>query len=130
MLQLDTHTLIWLALEPEKLSNRARSAISASTRSGEKITVSILSLWEVAYLVHRGRIQIKVTIEEFLHGVEKKNRILPVTSAIAIQAAKLQRPFPNDPMDRLIAATAIVEDCTLITADRAILDSKACKVLW
>jgi predicted nucleic acid-binding protein len=33
-------------------------------------------------------------------------------------------------MDRLIAGTALANDLTLVTADRDILDAKACKVLW
>lgn len=33
-------------------------------------------------------------------------------------------------MDRIIAATAIVEDCVLVTHDDRIRKAKVCKVVW
>ncbi len=53
-----------------------------------------------------------------------------MTAAIAICAGELPEPFHGDSMDRMIAATAIVEKCTLITADIKIRAANACKVLW
>jgi PIN domain nuclease of toxin-antitoxin system len=42
----------------------------------------------------------------------------------------LPDPFHGDPMDRIIAATAIVEDCVLLTIDEKIRQSGVCKTLW
>jgi len=47
-----------------------------------------------------------------------------------MHAAGLSGPFPKDPMDRLIAATALANDLTLITADGKIRKANLCKVLW
>jgi PIN domain nuclease of toxin-antitoxin system len=47
-----------------------------------------------------------------------------------LQAAALPESFPKDPMDRLIAGTALANDLTLLTADERILRSSACKLLW
>jgi PIN domain nuclease of toxin-antitoxin system len=33
-------------------------------------------------------------------------------------------------MDRLITATAMVEDLSLVTRDRAIHQAKVCKLVW
>jgi len=130
MIQLDTHSLLWLALQPEKLSQQAVSAINASVNAGEKIAVSVITLWEIAHLARRGRIHLHVAIEEFLETVEASYRVVPLTRAIAIQAAELQEPFPKNPMDRLIAATAIVEGNILVTRDSAIHQAKVCKLVW
>ena len=130
MIQLDTNALIWRELEPAKLSLRAKSAIEAAALAGEEITVSPITLWEIAQLTIRGRIQLKVPVEIFLKNIEDNYRLTAITSYVVIEAAHLAEPFPKDPMDRLITATAMVEDLTLITADRNILASKACKMLW
>jgi PIN domain nuclease of toxin-antitoxin system len=47
-------------------------------------------------------------------------RELPVTGDIAILAAELSG-LNGDPADRIIAATAIVHDATLITSDANLL---------
>jgi PIN domain nuclease of toxin-antitoxin system len=47
-------------------------------------------------------------------------REVPLTGDIAIEAVQLNA-LHNDPADRFIAATAIVHDATLITADERLL---------
>ena len=130
MIQLDTHSLLWLESEYEKLSHSARVAIEASVLAGERIAISAITLWEIALLARRKRILANVSIQSFLMDLEENYRVVPIVGTIAFLAAELPAPFPKDPMDRLIAATAIVENLTLITADRDILASQACKVLW
>jgi PIN domain nuclease of toxin-antitoxin system len=130
MILLDTNSLIWQTILPEKLSSAARSAIATSSEAGETLSISIMTLWEIALLVSRRRLLLHVPIERFFDAIEANYRVFPVTRAIAMYAADFQPPFPKDPMDRLIAATALAENLTLITADRNILASNACKLLW
>ena len=47
-----------------------------------------------------------------------------------MQAFELPANFPKDPVDRLIAATALIEDIPLITADREIRKSGAVPTIW
>ena len=54
----------------------------------------------------------------------------PLNRNVALQAARLADPFPKDPMDRLIAGTALAHDLTLLTADENIHRAAACKLLW
>jgi PIN domain nuclease of toxin-antitoxin system len=130
MIQLDTNALVWRELAPQNLSLSARSAIEAAEQAGEEISTSAVTLWEIALLTSRGKIQVLVPIQSFFQEIEDNYKVLSLNGATAIEAAKLPRSFPKDPMDRLITASAIVNDLTLITADRAILDSKSCKLLW
>jgi PIN domain nuclease of toxin-antitoxin system len=130
MIQLDTHVLVWRELLPEKLSSAARQAIQDAALADEMVAISPITLWEIAMLTRRNRILLNVSVQRFLANIEDRYRIIPINTPIALQAAELKDPFPRDPMDRFIAATAIVEDLTLITADRSILASKACKLLW
>jgi PIN domain nuclease of toxin-antitoxin system len=130
MIQLDTHVLVWRELLPEKLSSAARLAIQDAALADEMVAISPVTLWEIAMLTRRNRIVLNVSIEKFLASIEERYRVIPINTHIVIQASELKDPFPKDPMDRFITATAIVEDLTLITADRSILASKACKLLW
>jgi PIN domain nuclease of toxin-antitoxin system len=49
---------------------------------------------------------------------------------ICIRAYDLPASYPNDPVDRIIGATALVEGLTLITADAAIRKSRAVPTIW
>ena len=69
-------------------------------------------------------------IQAFLNRMKSRFTVIPVSETIAVRAGELPEPFHGDPMDRMIAATAIMEKCTLITADNKILAAKVCKVLW
>jgi PIN domain nuclease of toxin-antitoxin system len=42
----------------------------------------------------------------------------------------LPEKFPQDPSDRLIAATAMVEGMSLVTADLRIRQSKVVETIW
>lgn len=130
MILLDTHIVIWLAFTPEKISFFAANAIREAQISGEIFGISALTLYEIAQAIRRGRIQLTIPHQIFLDRISSQFKVLPVTDLIAVRAAHLPAPFHGDPMDRIIAATAIVEDCVLITHDDRIRKAKVCKVIW
>ncbi len=51
-------------------------------------------------------------------------------SKLSKVAADLPSPYPSDPMDKIIGATALDAGCALITPDRLIRKSKAVPVIW
>ena len=130
MILLDTHVAIWLLAAPDRLSDGARNAIRQARIAGEKIACSPVSLYEIVYSARRKRLHLNVATEVFIAALQTKIELVPLTARIAVCAAELPDSFHGDPMDRIIAATAIVEDCTLITCDDRIRKSRACKVLW
>ena len=89
-----------------------------------------LGLFEIAYAIRRGRIQPTVPHKVFLNRIRSRFKMFPVSDAIAQCAAELPDPFHGDPMDRIIAATAIVEDCTLISKDGNLRKANLCRVIW
>jgi PIN domain nuclease of toxin-antitoxin system len=127
---LDTQVVLWLLLAPEKLSARAREAILRARLAGVRIGCSPVSLFEIAYAAQRKRLHLHTTTEEFITAVQAKIELLPLTAEIALCAGELPDPFHGDPMDRMIAATAIREKCVLISADSKIRAASLCKVLW
>ncbi len=53
---LDTHTLIWYILEPEKLSEPAFNALEQATDDGEIVHLSAISIVEICYLIDKVRL--------------------------------------------------------------------------
>jgi PIN domain nuclease of toxin-antitoxin system len=130
MILLDTHVVVWLLTSPERISKAAARAIVHWSAKGERPAVSSVTVYEIAYGARRGRLQLNVTESAFLDRLRTAFDMLPVTDAIAFEAAALPEPFHGDPMDRMIAATAIVEGCVLLTMDDKIRASNVCKTLW
>jgi PIN domain nuclease of toxin-antitoxin system len=56
--------------------------------------------------------------------------VLLITRNVALQAYELPERYPKDPADRIIAATALIEDIPLLTADNAIRRSRVVSVIW
>ncbi len=129
MLVLDTHVLLWTMLESRKLSRSAREAIEAETLSGV-LAISDTTVWEIAWIVEHGRIQISGTAERFVREVTAKLVVRPITPEIAALAARLPPAYLRDPIDRLIGATAVVEGAYLVTADQRIRDSQVVPTIW
>lgn len=130
MILLDTHVVIWLGQDYRRLSTRAQSVIKDSRRKDRGLAVPSIALIEIARLSSRGQIDLKPDAETVLAEVERHFIILPITANIALQAYALPASYPKDPADRIIGATALVEDIPLLTADRAIRNSKAVPTIW
>jgi len=130
-LLLDTHVALWWLQGGDRLTAQQRRAASAAERHNEKLHLADVSLWEIAMLAGRGRIEFPEGMAAFLEELEGNARleVLPITGAIAIDAVRLGTRFPNDPADRLIAATARVHGHTLVTADRRIRQAGVVAVL-
>lgn len=130
MILLDTHVVIWLASQSEKLSRLAASAIENAREEHGGIAISAITMYEIAMLAAKGRIGVQTSVESFLEEIENQFVVKPITGRICATTTTLPDSYPRDPMDRLIGATAIVEGLTLITADIAIQKSKALPTLW
>jgi PIN domain nuclease of toxin-antitoxin system len=129
MIQLDTHVLIWLALEPHKLSKNAKDAIR-SARRNDCLAIAGITLWEIAWLAENGRIETTMSVESFVRECAAKVSVLPITPEIAARAVSFPDSYPKDPQDRLIGATALAEGIKLVTHDRLIKKSGLVPIIW
>ncbi|MFI5381678.1 MAG: type II toxin-antitoxin system VapC family toxin [Tepidisphaerales bacterium] len=120
-LLLDTCAMIWFAEATSELSPRAYEAIG---HPENQTYVSPVSLMEIACLVQRSRIQLTEHWRVWWHRQLDDNgwSAIPITSEIAAEAFSLPEPIHRDPADRLLIATARIEDMTPITGDSLILD--------
>lgn len=130
-LLLDTHVLIWMALEPKRLSKAATRAIErAASRGG--LAISSISLWEVAMLAQQRRLTIPGTVANWLTDLLAGSgvAVLDLSPAIAELSSMFGPDYPKDPGDRLIGATAKQHGLQLVTADKRILDSGQLSCVW
>ena len=130
MILLDTHVVVWLASGDARISNAAQTAIEKARQGVRGLAISDFTLFELSLLFRKKRFDLVTDAESFLSEVEHRFIVLPITANVALQASEMPAGYPKDPADRIIGATALVEDIPLITADRQIRNSRALPTIW
>lgn len=128
MLLLDTCSLLWLTSDQERLSQNAILSIQKNTGS---IFVSAMSAFEIGIKCQKKKLTLPLSITEwFSKAVELHGLIeLPITAKIAMFSTQLPK-LHDDPVDRLLVATAIVHKLSLLTPDRHIRQYDSVQVIW
>jgi len=75
-------------------------------------------------------ILLDISLETSLQEVEARFVVLPITGRACALVLALPEAYPKDPMDRIIAATALPEGLPLLTADLEIRQSEALFTIW
>jgi len=130
LIVLDTQVLVFDVLEPRRLTRRARDALATGTESGS-LACSDISLWEIAMLIAKRRIDPKGDAVAFIEGMlqSRSVRVLPITPQVAALAQSAEFEHA-DPADRIIAATALAHRAPLVSADARLRRLRSVKVLW
>jgi PIN domain nuclease of toxin-antitoxin system len=126
-LLLDTHALLWWALDDPKLS---RAAYAAIADPGTLVHVSTVSAFELATKHRLGKLP---TAEALLADLDRYLRdqgfqILPLDLASAARAGRVPGPH-RDPFDRLLMAQSITADLALVS-NEAGFDAYGVRRLW
>ena len=111
----DTCALIWLATGDVRLSRKARAVI----RDAELLCFSSISIWEIARKVKSGELEIPISPTLFTDMLIKQYSMkeLPLDNAVMLRSSALPE-IHKDPADRFIIATALLNDCVVVTGDR------------
>jgi len=112
---LDTHTLLWSAFDPKKLS---RPAIAVIEHPESELFLSVASLWEIGILKSLGRIELKVSIQDVARLADSQLAAALVLLEPVHIDALLSLPFHHrDPFDRLLIAQALTLQAAVIGKD-------------
>ena len=106
-------------------------AISKANQA-DGMLIADISLWEIAMLLKKGRVAVDTDIGSFLQLILQTNdiRVCPITPEVAMLSVQLPDLVNKDPADRLIAATAISEKASLVTADHNLQISSSIQTIW
>ncbi len=128
---LDTHVLIFWLSNPEKLSRKASEIIKRAVNNKE-VYVSSISVWEIAMLVSKGRLELTMDVKDWIITVESLSflHFVPVNNNISIKSVQLRDYVYKDPVDRIIIATSVALNAPLITKDDKILKYPYVKAFW
>jgi PIN domain nuclease of toxin-antitoxin system len=122
LLLLDTHVWVRYINAAPPIKPSAIASIDLARHNGSAF-VSVISIWEIALLVKKGRLDLPFGVERWveraleLPGIQ----LLPFTPEIAIASVQLSDTLNKDPSDRILVATARIGGLTLMTRDKAII---------
>ncbi|MEG3881656.1 type II toxin-antitoxin system VapC family toxin [Microcoleus sp. herbarium7] len=117
---LDTCALIWWSLDPEKLSQSAKDACQQMEQEKNGLVPST-AIWEIAIKIKNHKLDLGVSIDDYIATLKKSNviRIVPIDEEIWLESVKLEWEH-RDPADRVVVAVAKRSQAAIITADRKI----------
>jgi PIN domain nuclease of toxin-antitoxin system len=126
---LDTHALLWWALDPEQLSAHAAEVLADMERRGG--CVSSISIWELGVKVQRGKLELGMGIDELARRIKESAcvELVPVDTTVWLKSLAL--PWDHrDPADRVIVATALLRGVPLLTKDAVMRGFAGVACVW
>jgi PIN domain nuclease of toxin-antitoxin system len=114
-LLLDTHVLIWIILDPDKLSKRVESLF---VDRNHEIFISIVSIWEMQIKTQLGKLSFNLPLAELIESQQQVNDLQLLSIKTSHIYALDQLPNAHrDPFDRLLVTQAMIEQMPLLSAD-------------
>jgi PIN domain nuclease of toxin-antitoxin system len=126
---LDTCAVIWDALAPHQLTPKAKKVIE---RYQNELIVCDISIWEIAMLIRKERLVVESTTSSFIRLLlEARNfQVQGITAEIAELSVNFGPEISSDPADRLIAATSVLCNAPVVSADQNLRRSAMVETIW
>jgi PIN domain nuclease of toxin-antitoxin system len=122
---LDTHTLIWSAIDAPELSPKVRLLLADAKTAP---ICSIASFWEISIKVNLGKLDLSISLETFFDEVLGHVELLPIEQNHCIRYSAL--PFHHrDPFDRMLICQAQCENLAIVGNDEA-FDAYGVQRIW
>lgn len=129
MILLDTHALLWWALDPGQLSPVAAKVVDEMEQQGG--FASSISIWELGVKIMRGKLDLGMSIDEFARRVEHAGVVSLVPVDITLWLASLALRWDHrDPADRVIVATALAKGVPVLSKDSTIRQFEGVPSVW
>ena len=124
---LDTHVWLWGLVDPVRLRKKTRALLAAPDAT---LWLSPISIWETSLLVERGRLELDTGPRTWIQDAIVSSGVgeVPLNHEVALQSRELELKH-DDPADRFIAATAMVYQLPLVTADDRLLRGKGYEMI-
>lgn len=125
---VDTHTLLYFLDDSPKLPATVKTIIE---QADTEALISPVSLWEITIKYGLGDLELSIPLEQLVHDQLIADDIapLPILPAHLVALSALPRRKHRDPFDRLLAATCLAEDLTMLSKD-AEFDSCGVRRVW
>lgn len=123
-LLLDTHTLLWSADDPARLS------LAALNDPANDLLLSAATIWELSIKVGQGKLTLSMPYRKWMETAiaDLRLAILPITVEFAERQATLP-PLHKDPFDRLLIAQSLVAAVPIVGTDTA-FDAYGVTRIW
>lgn len=125
-LLIDTHAFFWSFNNTRKLS---KPAVEALISPGNEFFVSIVSIWEMQIKVMLKKMDLGGPIADIVS--EQTSNGIQILSLEFEHALNLENlpPIHKDPFDRMLISQALVEEMTIVTADKRFAEYDV-KLIW
>lgn len=127
---LDTHAFIWFLENHSSLSTKARVIIEDEDNI---VYISIATFYEMAIKLSVGKLNLGKPLKTFVSEAISHNfSLLPISENHILSYSNVPLiDSHRDPFDRLLIATALYEQLTIITADKQFLHYQSLvNILW
>lgn len=124
---LDTHAFIWRVTNDPQLSQTAKATIANPSNT---VFFSVINGWEIIIKQGTGKLTLPEPAETYIPSRIAANQftILPVQLSHILQVASLP-DLHRDPFDRLLIAQSQVENISIISIDRYVVQYPV-NVIW
>lgn len=125
LILIDTHILLWLFDNPYKLSESLLDQVYKND-----VFVSSISAWEISMKIQQNKLSVGEPVRKWwVEAVNQFNlRVTDVNTEILITSNEINWEH-RDPADRIIVATALIENLRLATHDKRIINSNLVEVV-
>ena len=126
---LDTHALYHAVESPEELTAAGRELVEDPAN---ELLISAITVWEFGLHADRGKIRFADGVDRWVDAALASigARVVPIDVSILRRTFKLAGFDRKDPADRIITATALVEDALLVTRDEWIVKWHGVRTIW
>lgn len=126
---LDTHALLWWALDPAKLSETAR--VWCERMEVEGGFASSISIWEIGVKVQRGKLELGISTDELARRIADSAVVELLSVDCSTWIRSLALPWEHrDPADRVIVASALLRGLPVLTKDTRIHAFAGANCIW